>query len=375
MILGTAAYMSPEQARGKALDKRADIWAFGAVLFEMLSARRAFGGEDVAETLANVINKEPDWTVLPPALPAHIGQALRLCLRKDPKQRVGDIRDVRLALDGAFETAAPQSTPAPIPSSRGRWPWIAFAVATLVAVALTVPAVRYLRQTPAPPPPEMRVDIVTPATDRPSDFALSPDGRQIVFVASEDGESRLWVRPLGATTTQPLAGTEGANFPFWSPDSRSIGFFAGETLKRLDLVGGPPQTLAPAQSNAGSGGTWNGDGVIVFTSGIGPLMRVSASGGASRWRRRRLARGRRATSSRSSCPTASGSCSGRTVRRTRPGRTWARSTVAPLRGSLTPDEPRRCLCPRGGCCGRGKGRRRWSPSGWTSTRLRLSANR
>ena len=139
---------------------------------------------------------------------------------------------------------------------------VAFAVAVLAAVALAIPAVRYLRETPPPAPPETRVEIVTPATDQPASFALSPDGRQIVFVASGDGASRLWLRSLATTTAQPLAGTEGATYPFWSPDSRSVGFFAGNALKRLDLGGGAPQTLAPVTT--GRGGTWNADGVIVF---------------------------------------------------------------------------------------------------------------
>ena len=149
-----------------------------------------------------------------------------------------------------------------------------------MAVALAIPAVRHLRETPPPAPPETRVEIVTPATDEPTSFALSPDGRQIVFVASGDGASRLWLRSLATTTAQPLAGTEGATFPFWSPDGRSVGFFAGGALKRLDLGGGAPQTLAPAIS--GRGGTWNADGVIVFApSATSPLMRVSATGGAA----------------------------------------------------------------------------------------------
>jgi Tol biopolymer transport system component len=161
---------------------------------------------------------------------------------------------------------------------------MAFATALLVALALAIPAVRYLRQTPPPAPPETRLEISTPATDRPTDFALSPDGRQIVFVASGDGASRLWLRSLATTTAQPLAGTEGGMFPFWAPDGRAIGFFAGNALKRLDLIsggGGVPQTLAAVIG--GRGGTWNADGDIVFapvTGGL-PLMRVSATGGTA----------------------------------------------------------------------------------------------
>jgi Tol biopolymer transport system component len=278
MILGTAAYMAPEQARGKAVDKRADIWAFGAVLFEMLSGTRAFGDEDVSMTLSKILQREPDFDSLPPTIPARVGQVLRVCLRKDPKQRIGDIRDVRLLLEGAFETTAPQIKAASTSARpRGRLAWIAaLATAVGVIVALAVPAVRYLRQ---PAVSETRTEIVTPATAQPTDFALSPDGRQIVFSALVAGASRLWLRSLATTTAQPLSGTDGARWPFWSPDGRSIGFMAGNALKRLDLSGGAPQILAPVTS--GGGATWNGDGVIVFAPLTrGTLMRVSASGGA-----------------------------------------------------------------------------------------------
>ena len=281
IVLGTAPYMSPEQAKGRQLDRRADIWAFGAVLFEMLTGSRAFPGEDVTDTIVSVISKEPDWSALPAAVPAPVIQALRVCLRKDAKQRVGDMRDVRLALEGAFETAASQTIAATASASRERRPLIAaLAVAVLGMIALAIPAVRYLRQTPPPAPPETRVDIVTPATDQPEDFALSPDGRQIVFVASGDGPSRLWRRSLATTTAQPLAGTDGAQSPFWSPDGRSIGFFANSQLKRIDLNGGTPQTLASASGNP-RGGSWNADGVILFAPSNGsPLVRVPATGGA-----------------------------------------------------------------------------------------------
>ena len=281
MILGTAAYMSPEQARGKTVDKRADIWAFGAVLYEMLTGRRAFEDEDASTTLSKVLREEPDFDALPPSVPACARQALRVCLRKDPKQRAGDIRDVRLALEGAFETGGPQTTArAMTTASRGRLMGMtALAVAVvIVAIALAVPAVRHLRETPPPVPLETRVDIVTLDTAQPTDFALSPDGRQIVFSASGHGASQLWLRSLAATTAQPLPGTEGARGPFWSPDGRSVGFMAGNALKRLDLGGGAPQTLAPVTSGAGA--TWSANGVVVFAPITrGTLMRVSATGG------------------------------------------------------------------------------------------------
>jgi eukaryotic-like serine/threonine-protein kinase len=212
--------MSPEQARGKRVDQRADIWAFGCVLYEMLTGQPAFGGEDVTIVLAGVLDRGANLDALPAELSPAVRQTIKLCLQKDSKKRVADIRDVKLALAGAFEIPAPQTGTVTSTGPRERLAWMTIsAVAVLVAVALAVPAVRHLRETP---PPETRLDIVTPATDQPAMFALSPDGRQIVFVASGDGESRLWVRSLATTTAEPLAGTDGATWPFWSPDGRRV---------------------------------------------------------------------------------------------------------------------------------------------------------
>ena len=281
MILGTAAYMAPEQAKGRAVDRRADVWAFGVVLFEMLTGTRAFEGDGIADTLGNVMKIEPDWQRVPPSTPPRVVQVVRACLQKNPRQRLGDMQSVRLALEGAFEMAAPQATVASASAAapRGRLAWMALAGAAVLGMAaMALPALRHLRETPTPAPSEMRLEIATPATSDVMSFALSPDGRQIVFVASGDGASRLWVRPLDRSAAQPLAGTDGASLPFWSPDSRSIGFFADSQLKRLDLSGGAPQTLAPAPS--GRGGAWSADGVILFArSALGPLSRVPAGGG------------------------------------------------------------------------------------------------
>jgi eukaryotic-like serine/threonine-protein kinase len=190
---------------------------------------------------------------------------------------------LRTILDpmGAAQQSAAAITPhaAATGAHRGRLGWIVAAMAILVAVLLAIPAIRYLRETP---PPETRLDIVTPATEEPESFALSPDGRQIVFVAKSDGIARLWLRSMAKATAAPLVATEGATHPFWSPDGRSIGFFAGDTLKRLDLDGGQPQTLASFSGNTFSSGSWSSKGVIMFSSGGGgSLFRIAASGGAT----------------------------------------------------------------------------------------------
>jgi Tol biopolymer transport system component len=278
-VLGTAAYMSPEQARGKAVDRRTDIWAFGCVLYEMLTGKPAFLGEDVTTTLAMVLQGSADLSALPPEVSASARRTLELCFEKDARKRIADMHDVRLALEGAFDVAAASTRSSDALVTRGsRRAWIAaFTVAVLAALGLAIPALRHLHETPRT---ETRLDIVTPPTADPTSFALSPDGRQIVFVASGPSGAQLWLRSLATPTVKPLAGTEGALSPFWSPNGRSIGFFADGSLKRLDLDAGAPQTLASADN--GSGGTWNADGVIIFAPALtNQLMRISAAGGAA----------------------------------------------------------------------------------------------
>ena len=280
VILGTAAYMSPEQAKGKPVDKRCDIWAFGCVLYEMLTGKRTFGGDDVTDTIAAVVRAEPDWSALPANTPAPIRKLLRGCLQKDRRDRVPDIAVARIDLKEALTTSSldgdtvTATVAAPGSRRRERLAWMAFAVlAAAGSIALAVP---YFR-TPVGAP-EMRLEITTPATSDPISFAISPDGRRLVFVASGDGPSRLWLRPLDTPTAQPLAGTEGGSYPFWSPDSRSVGFFVNGSLKRVDIGGGLPQTLA--SNSASRGGTWSPEGVILFAStATARLFRVPATGG------------------------------------------------------------------------------------------------
>jgi serine/threonine protein kinase/Tol biopolymer transport system component len=273
VILGTAAYMSPEQARGKEADRGSDMWAFGCVLYEMLSAHAVFEGETIGEILAGVFKAEPDWQRLPANTPDAIRRLLRRCLQKDRTRRLNSANDARIEIEEALSTpsvtAAPVSTPI-----RRSWLGIVAAISTLALASL---AIVHFREKPAAEPPEMRLEITTPPTTAPLEFALSPNGRYIVFMASGDGPQRLWLRALDKTGAQPIVGTDGADHPFWSADSSWIGFFAAGKLKRINIAGGAPQAIANASTTLG--GTWNGDGTIVFAGSVGSLLRIPASGG------------------------------------------------------------------------------------------------
>ncbi len=276
VILGTAAYMSPEQARGKSVDKRADVWAFGCVLYEMLTGRAAFDGETISDIIGAIVKTDPDWTVLPPQTPAAIRRLLKRCLAKEARERVHDMADARLEIaEAQVEPAAAHPTVAQ-PTARARVAWLVAAGATLVAL-LALAAALYFRAA-AVVAPEMRLEISTPPTLDPIAFALSPDGRRLVFIASGEGQSRLWLRALDRPTARPLAGTEDPTFPFWAPDSQSIGFFSGGKLKRIDVSDGPPQVVADAA--VGRGGAWSRNGVILFAPNtFEGLARVPATGG------------------------------------------------------------------------------------------------
>ncbi len=291
IILGTAAYMSPEQAKGKTVDRRADIWSFGCVLFEMLTGRQVFTGETITDVLAAVVRAEPEWTQLPANTPPMIRHLLRRCLQKDAKQRLRDIGDARIVLEEAVSGlhlgdtgSLPQ--PAAAPQGAIRWlrasPWVGMSVFAIVAAFF---AVAYLAHTPKAMPAIVS-QIGPPAGQT---FALggneagppvfSPDGRKLAFAAvSPDGQQQLWVRSLDSPTAQPLAGSDGATYPFWSPDGRYLGFFAHGKLNRIDAAGGPPVALCDAPN--GRGGAWGPSDTILFTPDLASTVyRVPASGG------------------------------------------------------------------------------------------------
>jgi Tol biopolymer transport system component len=251
------------------------------VLYEMLTGRPAFSGHTISDVIVAILERDPDWAALPPSLPSSLQRLMRRCVEKDPKRRLRDIGDALLDVNDALTGSSGAGVAGAALVAERRPTWRIAGLVSLAAVLATAAAVALAIPFFSPVPqalPETRVEIVTPPTSDPHSFALSPDGRQIVFVASGDGASRLWLRSLASTTAQPLAGTEGAAYPFWSPDSRSVAFFADSMLKRFDIGGGTPQTLAMA--GGGRGGAWNADGVILFARNpASPVSRVAASGG------------------------------------------------------------------------------------------------
>ena len=276
MILGTAAYMSPEQARGKTVDRRADIWAFGAVLFEALAGRRAFDGEDVGETLANVINKEPVWEALPAELPPHVRQTLRLCLRKPPRERIPDIGAVRLALEGAFETAAlPGEASVRAATS---WKRIALVGTTMLILGAVLAGGAMRMATPSVPLHVTHTAItLTPDLPlSPTPIALSPDGQTLAMTAG----NQIVLRRLDNTKLTPLPGTEGGSLPFFSPDGNSIGFVAAGELRRIRVDGTSRQTIGRLGTVPATSPYWAGDDAIYFGPTGQGLFRVLATGGA-----------------------------------------------------------------------------------------------
>ena len=273
MILGTASYMAPEQARGKATDKRADIFAFGVVLHELITGNRLFGGEDAGEMLAKVIRDEPDLS----DAPSSVQRLLSECLQKDPRKRLRDIGDVWRLLDGAAPPglASPNS---PVNTEPQRTKWLWPAIAALLLLSTGVLGFVHFRES-LPAVATMRFQAALPAKSALDAFAVSPDGRKLVFNArGADGRNALWLRLMDSLDPRQLPGTEGANLdPTWSPDSQSIAFMADGNLKKLDISGGTPQILAP-YTNPATGVSWSRDDVILFGSG-GVIHRIPASGG------------------------------------------------------------------------------------------------
>ena len=266
-ILGTAAYMAPEQAKGKAADKRSDIWSFGVVVYEMLTGKRLFQGESVVEILGGVLNQEPDISAAPAASTSCCVGAWRKIASNAwrPSAMLGGCwKRVRLA---AVIAAAPKS----------RLGLAAWAVAGLFLLTTLGLSFVHFREQP-PVTQSLRYQISTPGSEMAQYPTLSPDGRNLAFVTSYRGPSQLWVRAMDALDARPLAGTDDATYPFWSPDGAYLGFFAGGKLKKVALAGGPPQTLCDAST--GRGGTWNREGVILFSPGpASVIFRVPAAGG------------------------------------------------------------------------------------------------
>ncbi|MBI2186927.1 MAG: serine/threonine-protein kinase [Acidobacteria bacterium] len=283
ILLGTVGYIAPEQARGQAVDHRADIFAFGAILYEMLTGRQAFAAPTPVEVLGAILEKEPpDLAAGDSRVPPLLVRIVERCLEKDPAARFQSATDLAFALEalaGSSSEAQPSSAPAAVPpgrpSTRERLAWAAAAV--LLAGA-AVAALFSNRGTAPDDRSLLRLELTTPDTDTP-DLALSPDGRQLVFTATLDGRQVLYRRSLDNPGRQPLPGTEGASSPFWSPDGRSLAFVADTRLKRVDIAGGAPQVLA---TNVASGGSWSRDGTILFTTNRGTaseIYRIAAAGG------------------------------------------------------------------------------------------------
>jgi Tol biopolymer transport system component/predicted Ser/Thr protein kinase len=263
VVMGTGPYMSPEQARGEAVDKRTDIWAFGCVLYEMLCGKRAFGA------IGAVLAAEPDWGALPGGTPENVRAVLLRCLQKDRDERLHDIADARLELKERPAAVHRRAAHAPVTA------WIAAGLFCAIALAL---ALIHFRERP-PERQAVKLALMPPEKTSFNDIAVSPDGRLVAFTARDvAGRIQLRVRPLDGLAAPVLGGTEGASFPFWSPDSRWIGYFAGGKLKKVAISGGPPQELADAPIPRG--GSWSREGIIVYApNATTPLMQVPASGG------------------------------------------------------------------------------------------------
>jgi serine/threonine-protein kinase len=293
MILGTAAYMSPEQAKGRPADKRSDIWAFGCVFYEMLNGKRAFDGEDVSETLAFVLTKEPDWNALPANTPVTIRRLLRRALEKDRKRRLPDIGSARLDIDEALSAPATELSAASVidaAPSRSGWRTALWALAAALGSAMAAGVGTWIRLAPTPPP-VLRLNL-TPADGGPVgnvsllwDVAITPDGNRVVYGTGQTLEAlQLFVRGLDQLDATPIKGLRNPIAPFPSPDSEWVGYFeaspnlAMNTMKKVSITGGPSVPICATPQGLPGGASWGSDGTIVFASG-GTLLRVADGGG------------------------------------------------------------------------------------------------
>ena len=287
VILGTAAYMSPEQARGKAVDKRADVWAFGVVLYEMLAGRKLFDGETVTDVIAAVVTREPDWTALPEETPGRVRRLLEQCLRKDPRKRLPDAGSARLELaellSGEPDVATGETSTSPAPRRAVAWglglATVALGAGIALGMLLARPALDDRVIAFEVDPPEGTTFYLH--AERPGAVRVSPDGRMLAFTAESEGQHHLlYVRPLDATVARVLPGTEGAQYPFWSPDSRHLGFFARGKLRRIQVTGGGGPPVAICDAFEVKGASWGSEGFIVFAPSFNtPIHRVPEGGG------------------------------------------------------------------------------------------------
>ncbi len=286
VILGTAAYMSPEQARGKPVDKRSDIFSFGCVLYEMLTGQQSFSGETVSDIIATIIKGEPDWQALPPDVGPKLRHLLQRCLEKDPRARWRDMGDVRIEIEtirkGDADTATSSADTSPLPRRKR----LLAISAALVIAALAFFAGSTLKRDPPPRQPK-HLAIAPVSNHRPANWgsgnllAVSPQGQDLVFTAREGTTNRLLHRPLAGTDTRPIRGTRNATNPFFSPDGLQIGFMSGGRLMRVSLAGGNPQTVSDAFANY-RGATWTTRGTIIYGTGEHGLFEMGVSDGAEK---------------------------------------------------------------------------------------------
>ena len=282
-VLGTASYMSPEQARGEPAGRQTDIWALGCVLYEALTGRKAFPGDTPTDVIAAVVGREPDLDALPADTPWLARSVLRRCLEKSTAQRLQDVGDVRIELEEAMREPAILAA-AGDGRRRSRWlPWAVAAVATVAALGL---AATLARQPARAPAPATAFELAHPADGRffhspeSATLALSPDGSQLGFVSAGSQGISIWVRPLAELGARPVPGTEGATSLFWSPDGQSLGFVADGKLKRVPQAGGSPIVLCEVEAGAGVNGTWGRDSILFATLPGNAIYRLAAEGGA-----------------------------------------------------------------------------------------------